>query len=95
MKLIIDENLRQLCRKIVADYDTNGEASLIDSDDLYQAPNFCGGWQSEDRRFWFSFYAKDGGDYIFSFTLDEARLVASGGSIDPPLEYWKEAPGWP
>jgi hypothetical protein len=94
MKLIIDDNFRAICRTIVTEYDATGEASLIESDDIYQETNFCGGWESSVRRFGFSFYAPDGGDYIFSFTLDEARIVANGGTIDPALEYWKEAPDW-
>jgi hypothetical protein len=46
MKLIIDDAFRTICRTIVAEYQRDGEASLIDSDDLYQAPGFCGGWES-------------------------------------------------
>jgi hypothetical protein len=40
----------------------------------------------------FSFYAPEGGDYIFSFTIEEARVVAAGGEIDPAMEWWKTAP---
>lgn len=94
MKLVIDDDFRRICRTIVSRYDQDGDASLIYSDDEYQEGAFCGGWYPEDRRFFFSFYAPDGGDYIFDFTLDDARAVAEGGSIDPPLRYWKQAPDW-
>jgi hypothetical protein len=92
MNLILDDEFRAICREIITEYDRKGDASLVESDDLYQTSCYCGGWQPEDRRFWFSFYAPDGGDYIFSFSLEDARMVASGGTIDPPLEYWKETP---
>lgn len=94
MQLVIDDDFRCICKQIIADFDARGEASLVWSDDQYQADKFCGGWEPESRRFWFSFYAPDGGDYIFSFTLDEARVVANGGAIQPTLEWWKEAPGF-
>lgn len=94
MKLVVDEEFRSICRHISEEYDRLGDASLIDSDDLIQSQNFCGGWDSESSQFGFSFYAPDGGDYIFSITLDDARIVAQGGIIDPTLEYWKKAPDW-
>ncbi len=90
MKLTIDNDFREICREIVA----KGEAAFVDSDDLYQQGNFCGGWDEEHGVFAFSFYAPDGGDYIFSLSVEEARVVAEGGSIDPPLKYWKKAPIW-
>lgn len=94
MRLIIDDEFREICREIVAAYEREGESSLVWSDDQYQAANFCGGWDPKHARFAFSFYAPDGGDYIFSFTLEEARVVAAGGEIDPPMEWWKRAPEW-
>ena len=94
MKLTIDDEFRDICRAIISQVDCEGDASLVESDDEYQCSNFCGGWQSSDSKFWFSFYAPDGGDYIFSLTIDDVRRVAGGGAIDPPLEFWKKALDW-
>ncbi|HZW09941.1 MAG TPA: hypothetical protein VFF69_08560 [Phycisphaerales bacterium] len=91
MKLRIDDEFREICHQIL-----RGVAAgrIVDSDDIYQSPNFCGGWDENEGRFGFSFYAPDGGDYIFSFSLEDARSVAEGGVINPQLEYWKQAPDW-
>jgi hypothetical protein len=94
MQLVIDDDFRAICRRIVQEYEARGEDSLVWSDDQYQQGSFCGGWEPERGRFYFSYYAPDGGDYIFWFTLEETRSVASGGTIDPPLEFWKKAPEW-
>lgn len=97
MKLIVDTDFRSICAEIVAAYEKFGEASLVWSDDQYQHGCFCGGWCPSGERgpaFYFSYLAPDGGDYIFSFLLDDAKKVASGGSIDPPLVFWKQAPDW-
>jgi hypothetical protein len=92
VKLFIDEDFKRICATIVAAFERSGEASLRWSDDEYQSRNFCGGWDEEARRFAFSFYAPDGGDYLFTFSVDDARLVAAGGAIEPQLTYWKAAP---
>lgn len=92
MKLIIDDQFREICRRIVLTFDSDGEASLRWSDDEYQSRNVCGGWDDETQAFAFSFYAPDGGDYIFRMSLDEARGVAAGERFDPVLTYWKRAP---
>ena len=78
MKLEIDDDFRSICRTIVDEFDRSGEASLVWSDDLYQRGRFCGGWDPEQRKFFFSYYAPDSGDYIFSFDLQDARRVAEG-----------------
>lgn len=82
MKLPIDEEFREICGQIVSRYDAEGPSALKWSDDEYQFGAFCGGWDPDGHhgpRFYFSFYAPDGGNYLFSFTLDEAHAVARGG----------------
>lgn len=64
VKLIIDDDFRQICKEIISRYDDDGPDSLIWSDDEYQRGVFCGGWNPEHRKFFFSYYAPDGGDYI-------------------------------
>lgn len=94
MHLVIDDDFREICREIRSQLQSS-PLSLIESDDEYQRGRFCGGWaESGDHgaAFYFSYYAPDGGDYIFWFTQAEALVVAAGGSIDPELEYWKKSP---
>jgi len=94
VELIIDEDFRVICLEIFDRLDRIGRGRLVWSDDEYQRGAFCGGWDPELERFAFSFYASDGGDYIFQFTVEDARVVAKGGTIEPRLEYWKQAPSW-
>ena len=92
MKLIISQQFVDICKAITDSHERKGEKSLIGSDDQYQSRDFCGGWDDELHCFAFSYYAPDGGDYIFTFTLEDARRVVGGEAFDPPLEYWKNAP---
>lgn len=94
MRLEIDDDFRTICKAIVSLYDREGDRSLVWNEDQYQVGKFAGGWVPDKSKFYFSYYAPDGSDYIFSFTLEEARVVANGGVIDPPLEYWKQSPDW-
>jgi len=94
MKLEVTDEFRALCKDIFEEYEAIGDKALVWSDDRYQSDHFCGGWDPHHARYFFSYYAPDGGDYIFSFTLDDARLVHAGGTIDPVLDYWKKSSGW-
>jgi len=97
MKLVIDDDLRTICKTIVDRYSQCGDDSLVWSDDQYQQGAFCGGWAPNGflgPAFYFSYYAPDGHDYIFSFSLSDAVSVAGGGVIDPLLTYWKPSPDW-
>jgi hypothetical protein len=92
MTIKIDDEFRDICKTIVEQYGKLGEASLVYSDDQYQALNFCGGWEPELRKFSFSYFAPDGGEYGFTLSLKEAEMVASGKKINPTLRYLKRAP---
>jgi hypothetical protein len=94
MIIPMNEEFRRLCQTIASELDRDPAAVLVESDDLRQAPSFCGGWNEESKRFWLSFYAPDGGDYIFSMSIEDVRIVAAGGSMSPSLERWKDAPEW-
>lgn len=96
MKLIVDDDLREICRRIVDKTDTQGMNAWVWNEDEFQVGHFCGGYVPEDAdclaAFWFSFYAPDGHQYIFKMTFSDVGRVLAGSPFDPPLEYWKPSP---
>ena len=95
MKIPLDGDFRALCIYITDQVANEGKQSLVWSDDQYQRGSFCGGWDPEHERFFFSYYAPDKIDYTFSITLVEARAVAEGNAIQPTVTPSGPAPQWP
>lgn len=94
--LIIDNHLREIARRIKAKTAVVGRSGWVWNEDEFQLGYFCGGFVPEPDvgppAFYFSFYAPDGNDYIFSMTFEDVDLILDGKPFDPPLEYWKESP---
>ena len=91
----IEPALRKICQTITAAVEAGGGGSLIESDDLYQADHYVGGWTpdgDDGPGFYFSYQAPDGGDFIFMITIDTARSIASGNSPEIDGTYWKCSP---
>lgn len=83
--------LVSICRRISEEITAN---ALVESDDEYQSTHFCGGWTSDGDAgpgFYFSYYAPDGGDYIFYLTPEQATAIADGCTPRIKLEYWKRS----
>jgi len=90
--LPITDELRAICRTIYTDLAAN---TLVESDDEYQSTHFCGGWTPDGDNgpgFYFSYYAPDGGDYLFHMTPDQASSITQGDCPTISLEYWKKSP---
>lgn len=45
---------------------------------MFQSPHYCGGFDADDLLFNFSFYADDGAEYWFSFSLGQVAEILSG-----------------
>ena len=95
MQLPIEGDFREICREIHAEVMSVGERALVWSDDMYQRGPFCGGWDPEPKRFFFSFHAPDGVDYWFSVTLWEILAIAEGERVQPELERRGPYSDWP
>lgn len=94
MKVPLDDEFVCLAVQIAAKLDRVGEAAFVWSDNEYQLQRYCGGWEPASRKFWFSFYAPDGGDYIFCLSPDGMRDAAKGDMRETVGKFWKQAPPW-
>ena len=74
----VDDHLRLICREIVAADKTAVEWEQIESDDMFSAGPFEGGYDATEQEFLFSYYAPDGTEYWFGFDLEIASTIASG-----------------
>ena len=78
MELRVPEDLRDICRQIVAEGKTDDEWSEIEAGDWFQTETVTGGYEAPERAFTFSYYAPDGEELWFQLTLEEAARVAAG-----------------
>lgn len=73
-----DQELRELCARIVAERLTEGEWAARESDDMFQSEHYCGGYDSDESAFCFSKYHDDGSESWFQVTLAEVNAIAKG-----------------
>ena len=48
---------------------------------MFQSAMFCGGFDSDEMQFCFSFYPEEGVEYWFQFSLSDAREIAMGRHV--------------
>lgn len=73
MKITASEELISIFRQIVGENKTVDEWAEIESDDMFQTENYCGGFDATELAFCFSYVDKDRNDYWFQLTLDEIQ----------------------
>lgn len=78
MRMPISEDLRAICREIVAKGKCENEWSEIESTDMFQSPSVHGGFEALELAFCFSLYSEDGQEYWFNLTLDQVEAVVLG-----------------
>jgi hypothetical protein len=78
MELPVPDDLRSICRQIVAERKTDDEWSEIEADNWFQTDRVDGGYDALERAFTFSYHPADGGELWFQLTLAEAARVATG-----------------
>jgi hypothetical protein len=79
-----DYELLSICSEI-AEYDKSLEEwKKVESSDQFQTAHYCGGFESDEDAFWFSYYDDTGKEYYFKLTIDEAKNIAANksGCID-------------
>lgn len=74
-KLIIDQELRHILFQIKNENKTLEEWAEIESSDMFQSENYCGGFDATENAFTFSYFAKDSVEYWFQFSLDELEAI--------------------
>lgn len=80
----VDDELRQICRAILAEGLTENEWAARESDDMFQSRSYAGGFEAIEMAFCFSHYAPDGSEHWFQVTLGEVNRIADGTLTEVP-----------
>jgi hypothetical protein len=77
-----DDDLRTICRQIVAAGRSMSEWDRIESDDMFQSGAYVGGYDAAEQGFTFSFYDAAKKEWWLSLSLPIAEKIARGD------EFW-------
>ena len=77
-QLKIDDELRDICHQIKKKNKSIEEWNEIESDDMFQTKNYCGGFDGIEQEFCFSYYDGEGKEWWFQFSLFEIERIISG-----------------
>lgn len=74
MYLELDEEFREICKKIVTMNKSITEWREIESPDYFQTSSYSGGFDATEDAFCFSYY-KDKEEFWFQLTLEEIQQI--------------------
>lgn len=77
MRKIVENELIEICKEIIRQNKTEEEWKLIESSDMFQTENYCGGYDATEEAFCFSYY-DNAQEYWFQLTLDEIKDILIG-----------------
>jgi hypothetical protein len=83
LTITVDEELRTICRDLLAEGWSESEWALREADDWIQSDRYEGGFDADESAFIFSHYAESG-ELWFQFTLEEAKTIADGSLLELP-----------
>jgi hypothetical protein len=75
MKIQVDEQFFNICEKILSENKTQQEWAFIESSDMFQTRNYCGGYDATEDAFCFSYYDPDGQEFWFQLSLNEVKEI--------------------
>lgn len=77
-QLKIDDEFISICREIVSENKTDDEWSEIESSDMFQTKKYCGGYESAEQEFCFSYYDTKGKEWWFQVNLPDISEISKG-----------------
>jgi hypothetical protein len=80
MQIPSNDELRSICQSISAEEKSLDQWGEIESDDMFQSESFCGGFDSDEQAFLFSWYANDTDEYWFQLSIEQVLEIADGAS---------------
>lgn len=84
MHVQVGDELRQICRRILAEGLSEHEWAERESDDMFQSRAYAGGYDATEMAFCFSYYAPDDSELWFQMTLGEVAEIAEGKLTEVP-----------
>jgi len=73
-----NDDLRAICREIVAAKRTMSEWDRVESDDMFQRGAYVGGYDASEQRFTFSYFDEAKREWWLSVSLPIAEKIARG-----------------
>lgn len=77
-KLKVNNELLEILNKIASEAKTIEQWKEIESSDMYQTTNYCGGFDSIENEFTFSYHDENSTEYWFQVSLDDIDQLISG-----------------
>ena len=73
----VNNEFIKICEEILAYNRNESEWAEYDISDMFQTENYCGGFETIENEFTFSYY-EDQNEYWFQLTLDDIKNIANG-----------------
>ena len=78
MEVKFTNEFKQICKEIL-DFGYSPEKwELVESCDMFQTDNYCGGFDATEKEFCFSYYSSRGEEYWFQIDLESVENVVFG-----------------
>jgi hypothetical protein len=88
MKLGISNELKEICINIMNEKLSIESWKEIESSDMFQTENFCGGFDACEEAFLFSYYSAER-EYWFQLNLKDMEEIVLGSKISIDLQETK------
>ena len=75
MKIDVDKEFYEVCRKIIDENKSIEEWRQIESSDMFQTKNYCGGYDATEDAFCFSYFDQNGVEFWFQLTLKDIEEI--------------------
>ena len=82
MKIAVDDELKRICKNIVSEKLSLFQWREIESDDMFQTDKYCGGFDTTENAFCFSYFHSENQEFWFQITIDEVQKILSGEMIE-------------
>jgi hypothetical protein len=81
MNLQITDEFINICQEIASKKLSIDEWKLIESCDMFQSLNFCGGFDEIEDAFCFSYYDEKGKEFWFDISLSDVEKIVNGFKV--------------
>lgn len=78
LQLNVDIELQNICREILQMNKCDDEWAEIESCDMFQTSNYCGGYVVEEQAFWFSYFDAHQKEWWFELRTEQLIPVLEG-----------------
>ena len=78
MNLKINNEFLSIIKQIIDENKTLDQWIEVESSDMFQSEDFCGGFDATEEEFCFSYFDENNDEWWFQFSLVKAELIAKG-----------------